>query len=206
VVEDSSFRGTGDDAIAAWSTTEGAAPPDENNVIRHNTVDCPWLASGIAIYGGKNTLVEDNLVADTGLNGAGIDLSVRFATHPFSGTLTVRRNTLIRTGSMDGDGGRHGALWFDGRGAAGDAAIAVTDLDVFDSTQAAVAFQGPASLGPILISGLLIDTTSVPAVKILEDASGTVEFRNSILKNTPAGGLKNGSSLQVVLGEGNDGL
>lgn len=205
VVEDSSFRGTGDDSIAAWSTTEGAASPNENNVIRRNTVEAPWLASGIALYGGKDTLVEDNVVYDTGLNGSGIDLSVRFATHPFSGTITVRRNTLIRSGSLDGDGGRHGALWIDGRGASSPGKLVISDLQIYDSTLAAIAIQGPAELHSVF-DGVLIDGTPVPAIKILEDAAGTTEFHRTVLKNTPAGGLKNGSSLIVTLGEGNEGL
>lgn len=206
VVEDSHFRGNGDDAIAAWSTTEAAAPPDENNIIRRNTVEAPWLASGIAIYGGKDTLIEDNLVSDTGLNGSGIDISARFATHPFTGTVTVRRNTLIRAGSLDGDGGRHGAFWIDGRGAASQGRLVVTDLAIFDSTLSAIAIQGPGDIGSASFSRVLIEGTPVGAIKILEDASGTLRLDGVVLRNTPAGGLKNGSALQITLGEGNEGL
>jgi len=206
VVENSSFRGTGDDSVAAWSTTEGAALPDENNSIRHNTIQCPWLASGIAIYGGKDTLVEGNLVADTGLNGAGIDLSVRFETHPFTGTVTVKDNTLVRSGSLDGDGGRHGALWLDGRGASGPGTIVVRNLDIFDATLAGLTIQGDGAFANVDIDHLTVDGASTWGAKVLDNAAGTLNLAHVRFAHTLSGGMKNTSGMTVNLGEGNEGL
>lgn len=49
-----------DDGLAMWSEkTE-----DANDTFDHNTVQMPVLANGIAIYGGRNITVSNNVVAD----------------------------------------------------------------------------------------------------------------------------------------------
>jgi hypothetical protein len=53
-------RNTGDDGLAMWSEKTA----DANNTFDHNTVQTPVLANGIAIYGGTDNTVSNNLVAD----------------------------------------------------------------------------------------------------------------------------------------------
>src|SRR5262249_45631841 len=64
-VEQSSFRNNGDDALATWSYAGDGPLPCASNTFRFNTVQLPWRATCIALYGGKDTLVEDNWCADT---------------------------------------------------------------------------------------------------------------------------------------------
>jgi hypothetical protein len=206
VIENNSFRGTGDDAVALWSSTEAAnTDPDENNVVRHNTIQCPWLANGIAVYGGKDNRVEGNLVADTGLNGAGIDVSSRFDPVPFSGTLTLKDNALVRCGSAEGDGGVHGALWFDGRGK-GIGSVIVDGLEIYDATNSGITVQGPGAAASISLSGVSIDGVSGYGIRLLEDASGTLRIERTTVRAALQGGLKNQSAVTVSQGDGNTGL
>jgi hypothetical protein len=110
-VEQSTLRNTGDDAMALWS--RGFGPFDvTNSVFAFNTVALPILANGAAIYGGTGNRIEDNLISDTVFNGAGIEVGSRFTKTDMTGTATVQRNTLTRTGSHHWDFGTHiGAVW-----------------------------------------------------------------------------------------------
>lgn len=110
-VEQSTLRNTGDDAMALWS--RGFGPFDvTGSVFAFNTVALPMLANGAAIYGGTGNRIEDNLISDTVFNGAGIEVGSRFTKTDMTGTATVQRNTLTRTGSHHWDFGTHiGALW-----------------------------------------------------------------------------------------------
>ncbi|MCE1915237.1 right-handed parallel beta-helix repeat-containing protein, partial [Enterobacter hormaechei] len=58
IVEQSSFRNTGDDGMAMWSKAlNGGTGTVEGSTFRYNTVQIPNLANGIGIYGGKNNTV-----------------------------------------------------------------------------------------------------------------------------------------------------
>lgn len=75
-VVNSFFRNTGDDGMAMWShnVTSGQPEVDENtgNVFDHNTVQTLTLANGIAIYGGRDNTVSNNIVADPIREGSGL--------------------------------------------------------------------------------------------------------------------------------------
>jgi hypothetical protein len=75
-VVNSFFRNTGDDGMAMWShnVTSGHPEVDEdaNDVFDHNTVQTPTLANGIAIYGGRDNTVSNNIVADPIREGSGL--------------------------------------------------------------------------------------------------------------------------------------
>ncbi|RYY33757.1 MAG: mycodextranase, partial [Sphingomonadales bacterium] len=109
VIENSFLRGTGDDALAAWSGEQS----NRNIAFRNNTVIAPVLANGIAIYGGRDMEVRGNIVADTLTQGGGIHLGNRFKAVPLAGRFAVADNLLLRSGSFDPNW-RHGigALWF----------------------------------------------------------------------------------------------
>jgi hypothetical protein len=91
------FRNTGDDAMAMWSDID----PDAGNVYDHNTVQTPTLANGIAIYGGTNNTVSNNLVADPIREGSGLHAGSRFGATPFTGTLKFTNNTVVRAGTYE---------------------------------------------------------------------------------------------------------
>lgn len=60
VVSNNFIRNSGDDGLAMWSDRTA----DASNTFDHNTVQTPVLANGIAIYGGKDNTVSNNLIAD----------------------------------------------------------------------------------------------------------------------------------------------
>jgi Pectate lyase superfamily protein len=102
-------RNTGDDGLAMWSehTANG------NNTFDHNTVQTPTLANGIAIYGGSDNTVSNNLVADPIREGSGIQVGTRFGAQPFTGSLWITNNTTLPAGTFELNWTIGlGAIWF----------------------------------------------------------------------------------------------
>jgi len=105
-VVNSLIRNTADDALAMWSQTVGGQPAIENanNVFDHNTVQSPVLANGIAIYGGRDNTVSNNVVADPVREGSGLHAGQRFGSTPSpatSGSRTTRRCGPVRSSSTE---------------------------------------------------------------------------------------------------------
>ncbi|MGZ2410878.1 alpha-1,3-glucanase-like protein [Sphingomonas sp. F9_3S_D5_B_2] len=138
-IEDVFIRNSGDDGIALWS--HHAA--DANVTIAHNTIVAPTLANGIAIYGGRDIRVADNVVADTLTQGGGMHLGNRFDAVPLSGTISLATNLLLRSGSFDPNWNFGvGALWFYALDRPIDAKIQVSGTELIDSTIEAIQFIG----------------------------------------------------------------
>ncbi|MER5967089.1 CARDB domain-containing protein, partial [Streptomyces sp. NPDC002057] len=73
-VFNSSFRNTGDDALAVWASKyvkDTSVDIGSNNHFRNNTIQLPWRANGIAVYGGFGNTIENNIISDT-MNYPGI--------------------------------------------------------------------------------------------------------------------------------------
>ncbi len=102
-VVNSLIRNTADDAMAMWSQAVGAQPgiEDANNTFDHNTVQSPVLANGIAVYGGRDNTVSNNVVADPVREGSGLHAGQRFGSTPFAGYLRFTNNTTVRAGSFE---------------------------------------------------------------------------------------------------------
>jgi hypothetical protein len=175
-VENSFVRNTGDDGLAMWA--EGIN--NVGNSFTGNTVLLPILANGIAVYGGKDITVSDNVVADTMTNGGGLHVGNRYPGvnagngTDVQGTFTLARNTLIRTGNTDYNWPFPvGALWFDARNGDIDrAAINVTDTDIIDSTYAAIHFVSGTTKG-VVLDGVRIDGTGTFAMQFNDPAEIT---------------------------------
>jgi hypothetical protein len=134
------FRNTGDDAMAMWSNVEH----DVGNVFEYNTIQTPVLANGIAIYGGEDNTVSDNLIADPVREGSALHAGYRHASTDFRGDLTFARNTTVRAGTRDlnWDLGL-GAIWFyalEGHMGGEDVRFNVLDSDFLDVSYNAVQF------------------------------------------------------------------
>ena len=201
LVEDGFFRGLGDDGLAMWS--EGQE--NRGNVFRRNTVIAPSLANGIALYGGRDLSLEDNLVADTLTQGGGYHLGSRFKATPFAGTIRLDGNMAVRSGSMDPNWRFGvGALWFYAldRPMTG-AAFAVRDTVLVDSSYEAVQFLGKA------IDGMTIDGLSIAnagAAAFLLQAPGEATARNVAARGLgDAGVLDAGRGFRLTDGGGNRG-
>ena len=97
VVANNFVRNTGDDALAMWSDKI----EDANNTFDHNTVQTPVLANGIALYGGTDNTISNNLVADPIREGSGLQVGSRFGAQPFTGSLWITNNTTVRSGPFE---------------------------------------------------------------------------------------------------------
>lgn len=140
------IRNTGDDAMAMWShyvSGDAAKELDKNtgNTFDHNTIQTPVLANGIAIYGGRDNTVSDNLVADPVREGSALHAGYRHGSTDFQGHLTFARNTTVRAGTreLNWDIGV-GAIWFYALEGPLDADFRVVDSDFLDVSYNAIQF------------------------------------------------------------------
>ncbi|MEU1971566.1 glycosyl hydrolase family 28-related protein [Microbacterium sp. NPDC019599] len=139
VVRNNFVRNSGDDGLAAWAEQKGDAPTNARNTFDRNTVQTPNLANGIAIYGGTDTTVSGNLVADTIREGSALHAGSRFGAHAFDGSLTFSGNTTVRAGTreLNWDIGL-GSIWFYVLDKSIDADIHVVGDHYLDSTYNAI--------------------------------------------------------------------
>ena len=169
IVEESFFRNNGDDGIASWA--EKLAKHDI--IIRHNTVVAPILANGVAIYGGHDIAVSDNLIADTLTEGGGLHLGNRFAAVPLSGKISLKGNMVVRGGSVDPRW--HigvGAVWLYALDAPIQAQIDLETTTLLDSTREAVLLLGKRIDG-LEVNGLRVDRAGGSLIELRAAGSAT---------------------------------
>jgi hypothetical protein len=170
VVEQSFFRNNGDDGIASWA--EKLANHDI--IIRHNTVIAPILANGVAIYGGHDIIVADNLIADTLTEGGGLHLGNRFGAVPLSGKISLSGNMVVRGGSIDPR--LHfgiGAVWLFALDAPIEAQIDLRTTTLLDSSQEALLLFGRRIDG-LAVNGLRVDRAGGSLIELRADGSATL--------------------------------
>lgn len=198
--DQSVVRNTGDDGLAMFS--QGAAVT--NCAFTFNTVTLPMLANAVGVYGGSGNRVEDNLLSDTVTASAGIAISTRFAPVPFSGTTSVRRNTLTRTGGYEPNwGAQLGGLWIYADTADITAPVVVQDVTVSDSLH-----QGLLLSWQRTISGLTLDNLTIAGAGtygIEAAAAGSAVAGGVRVTGAASGGLNNLTGYTFVRGQGNSG-
>lgn len=182
VVEQCDVRNTGDDAIALWSSDYN----DTNNKIRFNTVSLQWLANNIAIYGGKDIEITDNILSDTVINGAGVNISTNFEPEPFEGTITVARNSFIRCGGQDTNHDmNNGAIWFNTvSGTDNRAFVIVKDNLILDSTWQGISFMNKGTVANVLLEGNTIEGCGSFGIDIASGTKGEAIAKNNLIRNT----------------------
>ncbi|WP_369373184.1 CBM35 domain-containing protein [Promicromonospora sp. Populi] len=200
-VTQSTFRNTGDDSLAMWS--DGAAVT--GCVFAFNTVQAPALANGLAVYGGGGgNRVEDNLVADTVNAAAGIAISTRFGV-PFTGTTTVQRNTLTRTGSREPNWPAElGALWVYADVHAIDAPIVIRDMTIVDSTYAGLLMSWEKSIQQVSFDRVAITGSGTYGIEL--HAAGSATFANTTVSGSGTAGLLNDTGFVLNRLGGNSGF
>lgn len=161
-VFNSSFRNTGDDSLAVWSSKYVKNPSVDvghDNHFRNNTIQMPWRANGIAIYGGYGNTVENNIISDT-MNYPGIMLATDHDPLPFSGQTLIANNELYRTGgAFWGEAQEFGAitLFAAGQNIPG---VTIRDTDIHDSTYDGIQFKsGGGSVPGAQISNVRIENS-----------------------------------------------
>jgi hypothetical protein len=184
VVEQCAIRNTGDDAIALWSWTV-FRKNDTSNKIRFNTAGLQWLANNIAIYGGQDNEITDNILHDTVSFGAGIAISANHDPLDFRGTVTVMRNTLMRCGgheyNFDQD---FGAIWLLPLKDM-DVTVIVKENEIIDSSYQAFSVLGGHWVKEIIMENNYIDTCGTWGIDIGTGMSGRLLLKN----NNISGGM-----------------
>ncbi len=179
-VTDNFIRNTGDDGIAAWSENDA----DTDDVISFDTVEVPVLANNIAIYGGADNQVTDDVVSDTQTQGGGIHLANRFNAVAMSGTTTIARDTALRTGVLDPNWKYGvGALWFWASDSPMAGAVRVNDVDLIDSSYEGVQFTG-SSVTNVDLTNVAIAGAGTFALQL--ESHGSASFKNVVATNIGA--------------------
>jgi hypothetical protein len=222
-VVNSFFRNTGDDAMAMWShnVTSGHPEVDEdaNDVFNHNTVQTPVLANGIAIYGGRDNTVSNNVVADPIREGSALHAGQRFGATPFAGYLEFTNNTTVRAGSLDLNWNIGlGAIWLYGLEGSLNADIEVQGDTFLQSTYNAIMLvtdfpvKDQYTITNVHFKDIRVDGAGTSVVSAR--AAGSATFQNVDARNVGAVGVNNcgsfhftpaGSEFSLTDLGGNDG-
>ncbi|NEW75962.1 discoidin domain-containing protein [Streptomyces rhizosphaericus] len=192
-VRNNFLRNQGDDALAMWSLNS----PDTNSSFENNTISQPNLANGIAIYGGTDITVKNNLISDTNALGSGIAISnQKFMDpfHPLAGTITVDGNTLVRAGAMNPNWNHPmGALRVDSYDSAIEATVNITNTTITDSPYSAFEFVSGGGRGyavkNVNVSGATV--TNPGTVVVQAEAQGAAKFSDVTAAGVGAAGVYN---------------
>ncbi|MDG4837293.1 CARDB domain-containing protein [Micromonospora sp. WMMD967] len=205
-VFNSSFRTTGDDALAVWANPY---VKDRNVDIAHdnhfvnNTIQLPWRANGIAIYGGYDNSIENNLIYDTA-NYPGIMLATDHDPLPFSGTTLIANNGLYRTG---------GAFWNEDQefgaitlfpSTRDIVGVTIRDTDIIDSTFDGIQFKnGGGNMPNVAITNVRIDKSNNGAgILAMSGARGNANLTNVTITNSADGNIVVQPGSQFVINGG----
>ncbi|KUL33716.1 mycodextranase [Actinoplanes awajinensis subsp. mycoplanecinus] len=199
LARDNFVRNTGDDALAMWAEKT----TNSGNTFDRNTVQTPTLANGIAIYGGTDTTVSGNLVADPIREGSGIHAGSRFGAEPFAGYLRIADNTTVRAGTFDLNWKIGlGAIWFFALDKSINADIQVTGDHFLDSTYNAImlvsdwAVKDQYSITGAHFKDIRVDGTGTSVVSAR--AAGGATFENVDARNVGAVGVNNCGSFHFT--------
>ncbi|MDH2426561.1 CARDB domain-containing protein [Sphaerisporangium sp. TRM90804] len=205
-VFNSSFRYTGDDSLAVWANRYVKDPSVDiahSNAFVNNTIQLPWRANGIAIYGGYGNRAENNLVYDT-MNYPGIMLATDHDPLPFSGQTLLANNGLYRTG---------GAFWNEDQEFGAITLFAATvdipgvtirDTDIVDSTYDGIQFKnGGGSTPGVAITNVRIDRSNNGAgILAMSGARGSATLTNVTITNSADGDIVRQPGTSFVINGG----
>ena len=208
-------RNTGDDGLAMWSETTANA----TNTFDHNTVQTPTLANGIAIYGGTDNTVSNNLIADPLREGSGIQVGSRFGATAFTGHLWITDNTTVRAGTYELNWNIGlGAIWIYALEKTIDVDTQVVGNHFLDNTYNAImlvsewAVKDLYTISNVHFKDTRVDGTGTSVVSAR--VAGSASFENVDARNVGAVGVNNcgsfhftpaGSEFSLVDLGGNDG-
>lgn len=214
-VSDNFVRNTGDDGLAMWSEKTANA----RNTFTRNTVQSPVLANGIAVYGGTDNTVSDNLVADPVREGSALHAGSRFGAEAFTGALRFTDNTTVRAGTYELNWNIGlGAIWLYALDKDIDADVRITGDRYLDSTYNAImlvsdyAVKDLYAIEGVRFKDVRIDGTGTSAVSAR--VKGSASFENVDARDVGAVGVNNcgsfnfptsGSEFTLTDLGGNDG-
>jgi hypothetical protein len=190
-VFNSSFRTTGDDSLAVWANPrvkDTSVDVASNNHFVNNTVQLPWRANGIAVYGGFSNSIENNLISDT-MNYPGIMLATDHDPLPFTGTTLIANNGLYRAGGVFwNEDQEFGAitLFPSSKDIVG---VTIRDTEIIDSTYDGIQFKtGGGNMPNVAITNVRIDKSNNGAgVLAMSGARGNATLTNVTITNSADG-------------------
>ncbi|MHA6758730.1 glycosyl hydrolase family 28-related protein [Streptacidiphilus sp. PAMC 29251] len=199
VISNNFIRNTGDDSIALWSEkTE-----DANDTIDHNTVQTPVLANGIAVYGGTDNTISNNLIADPIREGSALQVGSRFGSEAFTGNLWITDNTTVRAGTYELNWKIGlGAIWFYALEKNINANIEVTGDNFLDNTYNAIMLvtdfpvKDQFSITNVHFKDIKVDGTGTSVVSAR--SAGGATFQNVVARNVGAVGVNNCGSFNFT--------
>ncbi|WP_399921357.1 CARDB domain-containing protein [Streptomyces kanamyceticus] len=205
-VFNSSFRNTGDDALAVWANKnvkDTSVDIAHDNAFRNNTVQLPWRANGIALYGGYGNKIENNLVYDT-MNYPGIMLATDHDPLPFSGQTLIANNGLYRTGgAFWNEDQEFGAitLFAQGQGIPG---VTIRDSDIHDSTYDGIQFKtGGGEMPGVKVTNVSISkSNNGSGVLAMSGARGSATLTNVQISDSRDGDILKEPGSQFVINGG----
>jgi hypothetical protein len=199
VVSNNFIRNTGDDALAMWSEKTA----DANDVFDHNTVQTPVLANGIALYGGTDNTVSNNLVADPIREGSGIQLGSRFGAQPFAGHAWITNNTTVRAGTYELNWNIGlGAIWLYALEGNISADVEVVGDNFLDNTYNAIMLvtdfpvKDQYSITNVHFANIHVDGTGTSVLSAR--TAGSASFQNVDARNVGAVGINNCGSFNFT--------
>ncbi|MFI7428155.1 glycosyl hydrolase family 28-related protein [Micromonospora sp. NPDC049836] len=192
-------RNTGDDGLAMWSEKTG----NVGNTFDHNTVQSPVLANGIALYGGTDLTVSNNLIADPVREGSAIHVGSRFGAEPFTGQLRITDNTTVRAGTYELNWNIGlGAIWFYALDGSIDADIQVVGDAFLDNTYNAIMLvsdwpvKDSYAISNVHFRDIRVDGTGTSVVSAR--TAGSASFANVDARNVGAVGVNNCGSFHFT--------
>jgi hypothetical protein len=199
VVSNNFIRNTGDDGLAMWSEKI----ENVNDTFDHNTVQTPVLANGIALYGGTDNTISNNLVADPIREGSGIQIGSRFGAEAFTGHVWITNNTTVRAGTFELNWKIGlGAIWFYALEKNIDADIQVVGDNFLDNTYNAIMLVSDFpvkdlfSISNVHFKDLKVDGTGTSVVSAR--TAGSASFENVDARNVGAVGVNNCGSFHFT--------
>jgi hypothetical protein len=215
VVSNNFIRNTGDDGLAMWADRQQNA----RNTFDRNTIQTPVLANGIALYGGTDNTISNNLIADPIREGSAIQLGSRFGAEPFTGHVWVTDNTTVRAGTLELNWNiGMGSIWIYALERNIDADIQVTGARLLDNTYNAIMLvsEFPVkdlySITNVHFKDIKVDGAGTSVVS--GRSAGSATFENVDARNVGAVGVNNcgsfnfrstGSEFSLADLGGNDG-
>ncbi|MFC4585734.1 CARDB domain-containing protein [Sphaerisporangium corydalis] len=205
-VFNSSFRTTGDDALAVWASKyvkDTSVDVGHDNHFVNNTIQLPWRANGIAIYGGYGNTIENNLIYDT-MNYPAIMLATDHDPLPFSGQTLIANNAIYRGGGVFwGEAQKFGAITI--FPASQDiTGVTIRDTDIYDSTYDGIQFKnGGGNVPGVVITNVKIDKSNNGAgILAMSGARGSATLTNVTITNSATGNIVREPGTQFVINGG----
>lgn len=169
LAENNFTRGCGDDGATIFSDG-GNSMLIDGAIMRNNTTNAIYAANGMRIAGGKNVLVENNLICD-GVHQSGLYLGCFGAAGGDLDSAIVRNNVVIRCGGSQ----VHGAIHINASDPGKIVKCALSNNTVKDAFYNGIDISGGAitvtTKGPNII-----DNSAGAAVFIESGARGSAYF------------------------------